>query len=154
LSSRPLHLPTVLEDDVFLYDYDYCYRPHGGGDSFAADLIVRFLDDWLLQQQWPAVVNLHPEHVDPTHNAVMNAVLSWASAAGVWMPTLDTFIAWIEARSRCHIDVIDRATVRVSAPQPLVLRASRGLIASGESLALDTQRDGHVVLGGDQQCPL
>lgn len=126
-SHLPLHLPTSIEDDVYLYDHDYCYKRQTNGDSFADDLLIRFLDDWVLRRRWPVVANLHPEHVTTPHNRVMDAVLEWASTAHVWMPTLESFLDWIEARLACRIHVIDEYTVQVMASRPMAIRASSGL---------------------------
>lgn len=123
----PLHLPTSIEDDVYLYNYDYCYRPYVHGDSLAEDLLTSFLDEWLLHRGWPLVANLHPEHVYAPRNYVMRALLDWASTAGIWMPTLESFCDWIEARLAFRIDVVGQYSIRVTASRPIAVQASHGL---------------------------
>lgn len=152
-SHLPLHLPTIIEDDVYLYDHDYCYKRHTHGDSFAEDLMIRFLDDWVRRRRWPVVANLHPEHVAAPHSGVMDAVLEWASGVQVWMPTLESFVDWIETRLACRIHVVDEYTVRVIASGPTVIRASSGLAKCGGALrVVDSAQTAPVSVEPRWQC--
>jgi hypothetical protein len=92
-------IPTVIEDEVFLYDLDYCF--HRSGDlraMYPFAVITDFLDYWVLQAGRPACVNLHPEHVSGDYGKVLAAVLGWARANGVRMPSMTTYIAELEGR--------------------------------------------------------
>lgn len=72
--------PTVVEDEVFLYDCDYSFK-------YSADLyskwpvgvVLRFLDHWVLSMERPACVNLHPEHCTSEFRRLQDAVLAWVN---------------------------------------------------------------------------
>ena len=124
-SPHPLHLPTIIEDDVLLHDLEYCYRPFENGDSFSVDAAISFLDDWVLKERWPAAVNFHPEHTTLTIRQLIDSVLSWAERKGVWMPSLIEFGGWLKSRDECEIQVIEGSTgsqVLVIAPVSVALR--------------------------------
>jgi|SRR5271157_519307 len=76
-SVLPLHLPTVIEDDVFLFEYGYCYRAFASGDRLPIDCALNFLDDWVLCCDKPAVINVHPEHVETHNNHLFEGILEW-----------------------------------------------------------------------------
>jgi hypothetical protein len=86
-------IPTHLEDEVFLYDLDYCYgnsRDRRAGDPMG---VVRdFLELWVLGEGKVACVNLHPEHIDGEYGRILRCVLDWGVANTVAMPNLDTFV--------------------------------------------------------------
>jgi hypothetical protein len=126
-SLYPLQLPTVLEDDVFLFTYDYCYRPFDDGDDLPKEAAIRFLQDWLITRRWPATVNLHPEHIAAETRGLLDAVLEWASSANLWMPSLREFAEWLEARSSTLVEVTlegNEAIVSISTLTPVLLRLS------------------------------
>jgi hypothetical protein len=101
----PMHLPTVLEDDVLQYPLDYCYKPFISGDGLAVDVGVAFLSAWILGERCPAVVNLHPEHIKWPHSRLLNSILTWAIANNVWVPNIVEFGNWIRHRGTCSIEV-------------------------------------------------
>lgn len=106
----PLQLPTILEDDIFLYGYDYCYRQYRDGDSEAVTSVLRFMKYWLLEKRRPAVVNLHPEHVGEDKQWLLDGLLQWAMANSVWMPSLAEYGDWVSSQALGQIMVGAEAT--------------------------------------------
>ena len=102
---EPLHLPTCVEDDVFLFTLDYCYKPYLDGDQSPSSTIATFLDDCVLKQGNPAVLNLHPEHVESRTRYLLDAVLAWAANTDVWTPSLRMFGDWLEERERSRLSI-------------------------------------------------
>lgn len=94
-------IPTVIEDEVFLYDLEYCFCRSGdlrAKNPFA--VITDFLDYWVLEEGRPACLNLHPEHVGRDYGKVLAAVLDWAQTNRVRMPSISTYITELESRIR------------------------------------------------------
>lgn len=129
-SPQPLHLPTVLEDDVLQYSLDYCYQPFASGDSLPLDAAIRFLDRWVLDENCPAAVNLHPEHVTPKYRSLLDGILEWARRENVWTPSLGEFAEWMASRENCNVNVdevqVGDVRVRVVSPTPVAV----GLLAA------------------------
>lgn len=101
----PLQFPTLIEDDVFLFDYDYCYRSFVHGAESPTDVCLDYLDDWILERSLPAVVNLHPEHVTDSTRFLLDAILEWVHIHDVWAPSLVGYAAWLAARSQVVVSV-------------------------------------------------
>jgi hypothetical protein len=120
----PLHLPTVVEDDVFLFSHDYCYRAYADGDSGPSDTVARFLDKWILQLSYPAVVNYHPEHVVPDLRHLFDSLCEWVRSRSVWAPSIDEYSRWLKARAQARIDVQSTGTVSINAPVEIVVRSA------------------------------
>ncbi|MCC5953921.1 MAG: L,D-transpeptidase [Acidimicrobiia bacterium] len=71
-------IPTVLEDDVFLFDEGYGYVH--SGDAYVNQprrFLREFLDHWQLFRGLPMCVNLHPEHIVDSLRWVMDTVVDW-----------------------------------------------------------------------------
>ncbi|MCJ7812316.1 hypothetical protein MUP95_03220, partial [bacterium] len=91
----PLQIPTLFEDDVFLFDHDYCYKPFQNGDSLTVAFVLNYLQEWISNKQLPAVLNLHPEHVTPFTRVLLDKIIEWISISNLWTPTLHEFANWI-----------------------------------------------------------
>lgn len=78
-SRPPLWIiPTVLEDDVFLFDEEYCYtHSHDVHRDMPRHFLREFLNYWYLFRGLPICVNLHPEHVVDPLRWVMDTVVEW-----------------------------------------------------------------------------
>jgi len=49
-SLRPLSLTTVIEDDVFLFNHDYCYKPYNMHPQNKKD-ILRLIIEWITRNE-------------------------------------------------------------------------------------------------------
>jgi len=120
--AQPLHLPTILEDDVLLFDHDYCYRSFDTGDNATITQAVDYLRMWILDKRKPAVLNLHPEHVTPATRMLLDAILAWITSNNIWAPSLAEFGKWLKLRSDTRIDVIsDGLVINVDASMPVTV---------------------------------
>ncbi len=76
--------PTVMEDEVFLYDLDYCFGQSG---ATMADrpgyYVIAFLEWWIFELGLVACVNLHPEHSRAPYDRIQNVILDWAHSQRV-----------------------------------------------------------------------
>jgi len=102
-SLRPLSLTTVIEDDVFLFNYDYCYKPYIDDIFSSEKLILSFLDDWVLRRKKTAQVNLHPQN----EKDILRLIIDWVVSNGVWNPSLPEYYTWIEERNGTLIHISD-----------------------------------------------
>lgn len=101
----PLHLPTIIEDDVFLYKLDYCYKSLTDGDTMAYDAILSFLETWIVRRRWPLIANLHPEHGTTNNRGIFTCILQWANSSEIWMPGLSEFWYWISSRNKVELSI-------------------------------------------------
>lgn len=91
-----LVVPTIVEDDVFLYDCDYSFKKsESQGAKFQGLYLERFFEAWRSKMSGPMVVNLHPEHLANGYTGVFDTVLSWAVKSGV--PLESTRSLWGDA---------------------------------------------------------
>jgi hypothetical protein len=104
-SDIPLHLPTIIEDDVFIFDHEYCYKYHKDGDSATSDTVIQFLNNWVLKWRKPATVNFHPEHTQINNSWLLDIVIDWCSQNNIWTPSLEEFRQWLIHRRECIITV-------------------------------------------------
>ena len=104
--AQPLHLPTIIEDDVLIFDHDYCYHSFETGDKATIPQALDYLRMWILDKKKPAVLNLHPEHVTQSTRILLDAILKWIGENNIWAPTLAEFGEWLKLRSETRLDVI------------------------------------------------
>jgi len=112
--QHPLHFPTLIEDDVFLFDYDYCYKSFDFGDRLSIQVCTDFLEEWLIKNRLPALVNLHPEHVTVETKIILEAILKFKSENNIWAPNLLDFAKWIDERSKTKLNVVGFSNDTVS----------------------------------------
>jgi hypothetical protein len=109
--STILQLPTIIEDDVFIYDFDYCYKPYKTGVYLSIDLCIEFLKHWIFEKKLPCCINLHPEHIKPEYPLLIYKIVSCLFEKGIWAPNLDEFSSWIKKRNSTKIHVNNQATI-------------------------------------------
>jgi hypothetical protein len=117
----PLHLPTVVEDDVFLFSHDYCYRPTRESPAGATDAVISILDSWVLENHCPACLNLHPEHVEPSNSHVLAAVIQWCRQNSIWAPSLDEYSDFVRRRETAIISVLSNGSAQLQGADDLSL---------------------------------
>jgi hypothetical protein len=145
-------LPTVLEDDVLLFSFDYCYQPLISGDSLPIEAALRFLEDCIIVKKKPAVLNLHPEHITIKKRWLLDAVLIWASSINIWTPSLQEFGSWINARAKVDLEVSSTMgyDLAVATEVPIVLftggpdgdwKSQIGVVESTKRVPLSTLQE-------------
>ncbi len=123
----PLQLPTIIEDDVFLFDYDYCYIPFKSGDRLSVFVLIEYLQTWIFNHKLPAVLNLHPEHVTPNKRIILDEIIQWISSSNLWTPSLFEFANWIEDRSHTNIEVSlenNNLEIYINTPVSIIVQIS------------------------------
>ena len=138
------HFPTIIEDDVFIYDYDYCYKSFITGVFFSDDVCIDYLHQWLFNYMLPCAINLHPEHIRSEHRFVLDRILNWASVHKIWAPSLDEYDDWQNTRESANIKVQD-GVINVNIQKPIIVKRKNGkaftLSQSGViNLTNDTER--------------
>lgn len=103
--STLLQLPTIIEDDVFIYDFEYCYKPFRTGVYLSTDMCIEFLKNWILEKKLPCCINLHPEHIKPEYEILIKRIVWWLRKMNIWAPNLDEFSNWIKKRNATMICV-------------------------------------------------
>jgi len=98
-----LQLPTIIEDDVFLYNFDYCYKPFITGAYLPTDMCIEFLNYWLIEKELPCCINLHPEHIKHKYALLSKNIVGWLREKGIWAPNLYEFSNWIKKRNSTMI---------------------------------------------------
>jgi len=118
----PEHIPTLVEDDVFLMEHSYCYTFGENGDNAPIPTVLHYLHKWIFEERVPVVLNLHPEHVHHENRMLFTSVLAWASQSSIWMPSLYDFDAWLRERDNCSVRVsleTDEQTITICGPSDL-----------------------------------
>lgn len=100
----PLHFTTFIEDDVFLFKYEYCYKPYQNDSYSTKNLIVKFLNQWLIKMNKPAQVNLHPQNP----KKFLNLIIQWSIQNKIWNPNLNEYHQWLLERNSIIIEVINK----------------------------------------------
>lgn len=73
-------IPTVIEDEVFLYDVEYGFKYVPNARKYdPIRYVAECLDHLVLGRGLPVVVNLHPEHMASGYSHLHWAVLHWAA---------------------------------------------------------------------------
>lgn len=98
---NPLHFTTVIEDDVLLFDYQYCYKPFINDQYSTNNLILNFLNEWLLKKNKPAQANLHPQN----SNEILCLIIDWITQNHIWNPNLNEYHQWLLERATTTIHV-------------------------------------------------
>ncbi len=125
LAPHVLHFPTIIEDDVFIYDHDYCYQSLVTGVFYSDDVCIDYLHRWLIEYKLPCAINLHPEHIRNEYRFLIDRILAWANQYQIWAPSLDEYHDWqIIRRSSC-IDVLDKQ-IYVDIQKPATLKSIKG----------------------------
>lgn len=123
--SYPMQLPTIFEDDVFLFEHDYCYKPFKDGDKLALSTVIDFLNEWIVIKNLPAVVNLHPEHVNTDVGVFLNKIAQWASVSKIWSPTLFEYYNWIRKKNRACIEIrFEEKKIYINNPVSVIIRVN------------------------------
>jgi hypothetical protein len=145
---HPLQLPTIIEDDVFLFVLDYCYQFPKTGVELPIQLCLMFLSEWVIKNRLPATINLHPEHVTPSTRKLLDEIVLWIQDNKVWTPSLTEFAKWIEMRNQTIIHVTglgeDGIQVTINSHVPLILKMNRlsGLNANNNDfISFDGKQD-------------
>ncbi len=97
----PLHFTTVIEDDVFLFHYQYCYKPFISDVYSTDNLIINFLNEWLIKKNKPAQTNLHPQN----SNEILCLIINWSIQNHVWNPNINEYHQWLLERATTIIQV-------------------------------------------------
>lgn len=116
LQKTVFQVPTIIEDDVFIYDLDYCYKSFQTGVLFSDDLCLYFLETWILKYNLPCVVNLHPEHIRPQHRSLFDRISDWAFSNNVWSPSLSEYGQWLNNRTQARIVLGKNIYVETQSP--------------------------------------
>jgi hypothetical protein len=117
---EPLHLPTCIEDDVLLYDLDYCYRPFVTGDCSAVDAAIATIERYA-RHRAPAVLNLHPEHMRPPYSSFVTDLADYLQHRPGWYPTLEGYHQWLSLFSAVQIRVGIEQRIEVEAACPVTV---------------------------------
>ncbi len=104
-SFFPLQLPTIIEDDVFLFNHDYCFKDYVSGDRTAVLSSIDFIYDWVISKRMPATLNLHPEHVTNNSRMLLDEVLNIIEKHDIWTPSLEEFSNWLQGRNNIEFDI-------------------------------------------------
>jgi len=105
----PLHFTTVIEDDVFLFKYEYCYKPFLNDSYSTKSLIIKFLNQWMIKMNKPAQINLHPQNP----NDLMNLIVQWSIRNHIWNPNINEYHQWLLERNSTTIRVFDKSEYEV-----------------------------------------
>lgn len=100
-SVYPLHFTTVIEDDVFLFNHQYCYKALVDDIYTTNEFITNFLNNWIIKKNKPAQVNLHPQN----SKEILYLIINWKIKNKIWNPNLNEYNNWLLEKNSTVIQI-------------------------------------------------